>query len=117
MNWKTYFKKDKEVVLITTTPTGAPNASIVASLGFVDGKILFANCHLFTTIKNIEKNKKVCLVGGYFRVKGKAKIFSAGKYFERCVKENRGYPVCVSSAILIDTREVFDLDKVKPVKI
>lgn len=117
MDWKKYFKKDKEIVLVTATAKGVPNASIVISVGLFDKRVVIANCHLCTTIKNIKENDNVCLVGGYFRIKGKAKTYSSGKYFNLCVKENKGYPVSVSSALVISIGEVFNLDKVKPVKI
>lgn len=111
MNWKNNFQKGKELVISTSSKKGLPHANIVISLGIFDGKLLIANCQMKRTIKNLEENKKVCIIGGYFRIKGVAKIFSAGKYFDFSVKENKGY--IVKNAILIQIKEVFDLDKVK----
>lgn len=65
------------------------------------------------TIKNLKENPHICLVGGYFRIKGKAEIFSSGKWLSLCVKENKNYQV--KHAILISVESVFDLDKVKVV--
>lgn len=112
-NWKNYFKKGKEIVLVTSSLAGNPNANIVMSLGFYDNKILIANCQMVTTIKNLKENPKVCLIGGYFKTKGKAEIHSSGKYFDICVKENKGYHV--KNAILVSVESVFDLDKVEKI--
>lgn len=113
MAWKKYFEKGREIVLATCSKKSAPNANIVMSLGFVDGKLLAANCQMKTTIKNLKENPKVCVVGGYFRIKGKVKIFSSGKYFDLCAKKGGNY--VAKSAVLISIDEVFDLDKVKVV--
>jgi uncharacterized pyridoxamine 5'-phosphate oxidase family protein len=111
MNWKSAFKKGKELILATSLKNGNPHANIVISLGFAGDKLLIADCQMKTTIKSIEKNKNVCVIGGYLRLKGFAKIFSSGKYFDLCLKENR--ECGVKSAILITVKEVFDLDKIK----
>lgn len=44
-----------------------------------------------TTIKNLKENPNICVIGGYIRLKGTAEIFSSGKYFDLCVKENKDY--------------------------
>jgi len=111
MNWKDNFKKDKEVILATASKDNIPNANIVISLGFVGDKLLVANCQMHNTIKNLKENPNICVIGGYFRLKGMVEIFSSGKYFDLCVKENKDYEV--KNAILISVKEVFDLDKVK----
>jgi hypothetical protein len=67
------------------------------------------------TIKNLKDNKKICVIGNYFRVKGKAEIFHVGRYFDLCVKENKDYRV--KNAILVTVKEVFDLGKVKKIAI
>jgi len=66
------------------------------------------------TIKNLKENQNICVVGGYFRIKGNVEIYSSGKYFDLCVKENSDYKV--NNAILITINEVFDLDKVTSVE-
>lgn len=114
MAWKKYFKEGKEIVLATCSKKGASNANIVISLGFTDGKLLAADCQMENTIKNLKENPRICVVGGYFRIKGKVRIFSSGKYFDLCVRKSKGYTV--KNAILISVDEVFDLNKVKGVK-
>jgi len=110
-NWKDYFAEGKEIILATSSKEGKPNANIVISLGIVDGKyVLIADCQMDTTIKNLKENPYACLVGGYFRIKGGAEIFTSGKYFDVCVKKSEGYEV--KHAILVQIEEVFDLDKV-----
>jgi len=111
MNWKEFFKEGKELVLATCSKDGKPNANIVISLGFVDGKLLIADCQMETTIKNLRKTKKICVVAGYYRLKGSVEIYSSGKYFDLCVQKNKEYTV--KNAILVNVEEVFDLDKVK----
>jgi len=113
MDWKDNFKKGKEVILATSSKDNIPNANIVISLGFVDDKLLIANCQMRNTIKNLKENPNICVIGGYFRLKGTVEIFSSGKYFDLCVKENKDYEV--KNAILISVKEVFDLDKVKKI--
>jgi hypothetical protein len=114
MNWKDNFKEGKEIILATSSKMGIPNANIVVSLGFVGNKLLVANCQMNNTNKNLEENPIVCVVGGYFRVKGKVEIFSSGKYFDICVKKSNGYDV--KSAILINIVEIFNLDKGEKIK-
>ena len=118
MNWKKAFKKGNLIVLATIDEKNKPHANIIASLGFVDGKILVANSQMQTTIKNLQKSKAACLISMndnlYIRAKGKVEIFDSGKYFEICLKADKEYPP--RHAILIKPTEVFDLDKVKPIK-
>ena len=114
MTWKSNFEKGKEVVLATSSKDNIPNANIVTSLGFVDDKLLVADCQMSNTIKNLKENKNICVVGGYFRIQGNIEIYSSGKYFDLCVKNNSDYKV--NNAILITVNEVFDLDKVTSVK-
>jgi len=114
MDWKNNFKEGKEIILATSSKKCMPNANIVISLGFVDDKLLAANCQMSNTIKNLKENQNICVVGGYFRIKGKVEIFSSGKYFDMCVEKSKGYSV--KNALLITIDEVFDLDKVKVVQ-
>jgi predicted pyridoxine 5'-phosphate oxidase superfamily flavin-nucleotide-binding protein len=114
MTWKSNFEKGKEVVLATSSKDNIPNANIVISLGFVDDKLLIADCQMSNTIKNLKENQYICVVGGYFRIKGKVEIHSSGKYFDLCVKNISDYKV--HNAILISINKVFDLDKVTSVE-
>lgn len=56
MNWRDNFKEGKEIVLATSSTEGLPNANIVISLGFIDDKLLVANCQMKKTMKNLEEN-------------------------------------------------------------
>jgi hypothetical protein len=114
MKWENNFKEGKKIVLATTSKKCIPNANIVISLGFIDDKLLVANCQMSNTIKNLIENKKVCVIGGYYRIRGKVHILSSGKYFNICVKKSKG--CSVKNAILISIDEVFNLDKVKLVQ-
>jgi hypothetical protein len=114
MTWKSNFKKGKEIVLATSSKNNIPNANIVISLGFVDDKLLVADCQMSNTIKNLKENQNICVVAGYIRIKGKVEIYSSGKYFDLCVKDNSDYKV--NNAILISIDQVFDLDKVTSVE-
>ena len=96
-------------MLATASKSGKPNANIVISLGFVDNKLLVADCQMETTIANPKQNDSISVVGGYFRIRGKAKIYNSGKYFDACKKANDGYEV--KHAIAITADDVFDLDK------
>lgn len=110
-NWKNNFKEGKKLILATSSKTGYPNANIVISLGFVDNKLLVANCQMVTTIKNLKENPKICATGGYHKLKGVVEIFSSGKYFDLCVQKTKNFKV--KNAIVITIKKVFDLDKVK----
>jgi hypothetical protein len=95
--------------LATSSKEGLPNANIVISLGLVDDKLLLADCQMSTTIKNLQENKTICVIGGYCRIKGEVEIFSSGKYFDICAQESKGYTV--KNAILISIHDVFDLNE------
>lgn len=117
MSWKDVFKKGQELVLATCSPDAKPNANIVISLGFVDGKLLVANSQMDTTLKNLQSTKRICVVAKtkdeYYRIKGSVEIFDSGKYFDICNEADKQYPT--KHAILISVEEVFDLDKVKKI--
>jgi predicted pyridoxine 5'-phosphate oxidase superfamily flavin-nucleotide-binding protein len=115
MSWQDQFKAGKQLVLATSSKSGFPNANIVISLGWIDGKLLVADCQMKVTLRNLKENPKICVVAGYYRLKGKAKVFSSGKYFDLCVRKNKEYKV--KNAILIEAKEVFDLNGGKSVKI
>lgn len=111
--WKENFKEGKELILATCSNSGNPNANIVISMGFVEDKLLIADCQMETTIKNLKENKKVAVIGGYYRIIGTVEIFSAGKYFKTCVEKNKEYRV--KNVIVATIEKVFDLDKQKTV--
>ncbi len=113
MKWRDNFKTGKKLILATASKNSLPNANIVISLGLFENKLLVADCQMKTTIKNLQANKKICVIGGYIRAKGKVQILSSGKYFDLCVKKSKGYKV--KHAILVNINQVFDLDSGKNV--
>ena len=110
--WKDAFQEGKERVLATELEA-VPNANIVISLGLVEGKLLIADCQMQTTIRNLKKNPKVCVISDYLRLSGNAQVFDSGEYFDLCVKKTPDYTV--RHAILIHIEHIFDLDKVQSV--
>lgn len=115
MEWKNNFKKGKQLVLATSSINGSPNANIVISLGFIDDKLLVADCQMNVTIKNLKENSRICVVGGHFRIKGSVEIFSTGKYFDLCNANADGYRA--RNAIVITIKGVFDLDKTEQINL
>lgn len=113
MDWKNNFKEDKELILSTCSKDGLPNANIAISLGFVDDKLLIADCQMETTINNLKETQKICIISGYYRLKGDVSVFSSGNYFDICIKRVKDYKV--KNAIVITVKEVFDLDKIKKI--
>jgi hypothetical protein len=115
VKWKKYFLDRKEIILCTASKKGLPNGIIVISQGFIDGGILIADCQMENTIKNLKENKKVCLIGGYFKILGKAKVYKKGKYFDLAVKKSPEYKV--KNAVIIKPDKLIDLDKIKILKL
>ncbi len=117
MDWKTAFEEGKELLLSTSSKEGSPNANIVISLGFTDDKLLIADCQMKTTLDNLQKTKKACIVtrdmNDYYRIKGPAEVFTEGKYFDICSQKNEGPKI--KHAIAVAVEEVFDLDSVKKI--
>ncbi|MFH1474006.1 MAG: hypothetical protein ABIE55_03890 [Candidatus Aenigmatarchaeota archaeon] len=70
-----------------------------------------------TTIKNLRENKNICVVGGYFRIKGTVEIYDSGKYFDVCSEILRGQDETLEmrNAIIITVKEVFDLENNKKI--
>jgi len=113
MSWKDSLKLNKKIVLATCSKYGIPNAIVVNSKGFVDDKLLINACQMKTTLNNLRENNKICIVakegGKYYKIKGHAKIYSSGKYFDTAMKRN--IPPPVKFVIVVNIEEVFDLDK------
>jgi uncharacterized pyridoxamine 5'-phosphate oxidase family protein len=118
MAWQDSFQKGQELVLATCSNNNQPNANIVISLGFYEGRLLIADAQMNTTIKNLQSNNHICIISKtnskYYRLRGQAEIFNSGKCFEICRKSDKQYPA--KNAILVTIDEVFDLDKVKKVE-
>lgn len=70
-----------------------------------------------TSLENIKNNGMVSIAviynNEYYRIEGQAKIYSTGKYFDEAYKKSG--PPMPKAAILINIKEVFDLDKQKKV--
>lgn len=56
MDWKEIFKEGVELVLATYSEESGPHAIVVASQGFVDGKLLLNACQTRTTLANLKKD-------------------------------------------------------------
>lgn len=106
-----------ELVLATYSEESGPHAIVVASQGFVDDKLLINACQMRTTLLNLEKDNRVSVVamnsGKYLRLKGLAELHKDGKYFETAKERNKG--PATKCAIVIEAKEIFDLDKVEVV--
>jgi general stress protein 26 len=116
MAWKDALKHGQNVVFVTSSKDARPHANVVMSLGFIDNKLLVADCQMTRTPKNIRRNPRVCVVTagkrGYYRIKGHAAMYTSGKYFDAAVKRT-GPNYTVKHAITIGVKEVFDLGKIK----
>lgn len=110
MKWKDNFSQGAEIVVCTSCEDGMPHANVVISLGFVGDKLLIANSKMHTTAHNLKRNKQVCVVAGYIRIKGTVETYTSGDVFDLCVKKTHGY--VMKSAMLITITDVFDLDNV-----
>ena len=119
MAWKDVLAERKMIILATSSKDGRPNAITVLSLGFVDNKLVIANCLMDSTLNNIRSNPDVCVVGigdkEYYRLKGTATIFTSVKFFDTAVKKSSPTPP-VKAAIAIDVKEVFDLENKKVIE-
>jgi len=111
MTWKEKFNQGSELVLATSSKKGEPNAIIAVSLGFMDDKLIFADCHMNNTVKNLKENPLISIVGGYYRINGTVELLKKGKYYDHCVKESEGYTV--KNALVVTINSVFELDKME----
>jgi uncharacterized pyridoxamine 5'-phosphate oxidase family protein len=117
MDWKEIFKEGVELVLATHSPESGPHAIVVMSEGFIGGKLLVNACQTQTTLANLKKDNRISVVamnsGKYLRLKGTAELHDSGKIFEIAKKRNEGTKFGVKCAIVIEPKEIFDLDKVE----
>jgi len=113
MNWQNALREREKIVLTTSSKDGSPRAIVVTSLGFIDNKLLIGACLMGKSLKNIKENNRVSIVtfmkAGYCRIDGLATIFSNGNYLNIAIK--RSNPPLPKAAILIEMKEVVDLDK------
>lgn len=116
MSWQNSLKQGNEIVLVSCVAK-KPHAIFVISQGFIDKKLLINACQTRNTLKNILKNKNICVVakhgGEYYRINGTAKVYSSGKYFKVGERRNKGPKV--NKVIAISIKSVFDLDKVRKI--
>jgi predicted pyridoxine 5'-phosphate oxidase superfamily flavin-nucleotide-binding protein len=99
--------ENNPVAVATVMGKAKPNAVALAFAKVVSGKeILLTDNYLNQTVKDLRKNKNVCLLvwdknwQGY-KIIGRARYFTGGKWkkFVEKMKENRGLPA--KGAILI----------------
>ncbi|MFA5871190.1 MAG: pyridoxamine 5'-phosphate oxidase family protein [Parcubacteria group bacterium] len=117
MDWKEIFKEGVELVLATYSEESGPHTIVMMSEGFIGEKLLINACQTQTTLSNLKKDNRVSVVamnsGKYLRLKGTADLHDKGEYFEIAKKRNKGTKFEVKCAIIIEVKEVFDLDKVE----
>ena len=113
MNWQDALRERERIVLTTSSKDGSPRAIVVTSLGFISDKLLIGACLMGKSLENIKGNNRVSIVtfteGGYYRIDGLATTFSNGNYLDIAIK--RSSPPLPKAAILIEIKEVIDLDK------
>jgi len=113
MAWKATLEQGQNIVLATSSKGGSPRAIIVVSLGFIDDRLLIGACLMRKSLENIKENNKVSIAtfkdNKYYRIDGVAAIYSTGKYLDTAIKKSK--PPLPKVAILIDIKEVFDLDR------
>jgi predicted pyridoxine 5'-phosphate oxidase superfamily flavin-nucleotide-binding protein len=113
MEWKDALKERQNIVLATSSKEGSPRAIVVVSLGFVDDRLLIGACPMGKSLENIRENNKVSIAtfenNAYYRIDGIATIYAEGKYLETAVRKSN--PPLPKGAIVVDIKEVFDLDK------
>jgi hypothetical protein len=117
MNWKNAFEPRQEIILSTVKKNGDPHVIYVLSMGILENKLVIGICLMKITLENIENGCKVAVLGkssdGYFRIFGKAKIYSSGKYLEEAISHSR-QPM-PQKALVIDIEEVYDVGNVKKI--
>ena len=117
MSWKDTLEERKELVLSTCSKDCEPRAIVVISLGIVDDKLLIGDCMMKTTLKNMRENNKISIFskdnGEYYCISGTVEIQPSGKYFDLATKKSN--PPLPKNVLVIDIKEVFDLDKAEKI--
>lgn len=115
MSWKKAFQQRQEIILGTSSLAGQPRVIVVISLGFINSKLLIGSCLMKTTLANLKANNRVSIFTKrdkeYYRLEGKVTIYSSGKYLK--LAKAKSNPPLPKYALLVDIKEVFDLDKGK----
>jgi predicted pyridoxine 5'-phosphate oxidase superfamily flavin-nucleotide-binding protein len=102
------------VVIATVKDKNFPNAVVVAFVKVVAGKILITDNFMTQTIKDLKKNKNICLLvwstewDGY-KIVGRAEYYKTGKWQKIVEKmeENKGLPA--KGAILVKPNKIIKL--------
>jgi hypothetical protein len=117
MTWKIALQKGHEIILASSSKKCNPRAIVVISLGFVDNELLIGACQMKITLENIRENNRVSIVtkykNEYYRIDGNATIYSSGKYFDIALERSK--PPLPKHVVVVDIKEVYDLDKLKKV--
>ncbi|MGV8086888.1 MAG: pyridoxamine 5'-phosphate oxidase family protein [Candidatus Woesearchaeota archaeon] len=116
MSYKDALKKGNELV-VATSYNNTPHLIVAISLGFAKNRLLFGICQSYSTLRNLKKNKSICVYvkykKKYYRIKGKATLNSNRKDLDNANKLGKGPKTkCLVS---IKISEVFDLDNVKKI--
>jgi len=109
------FIESNAMGLATVGQNGKPHAIAVAYVKVVEGKLVISNSHIKESIKNIKRNENVALVVWNknwekacvgFEIRGKAKNYTSGKWFEfvRDMPDNEGYKI--KSAIVVTVTKI-----------
>lgn len=117
-DWKRAFQVGEEIVLASCSRNSIPRAIVVTSLGFHKDKLLIGICQMSTSFENLKQNSNVSFIAMekgkyYYRANGTSEIYSSGEYFEVAVERGKEYPPLPHHVLVVDIKEVFDLDKLK----
>jgi len=105
--------ENKNITLSTTTQDNRPYSIIVELNEIMGNQIIITNNYMKTTVENLEKNPNICLAfydgENGWRISGKAKHYSSGKWLEfvKSLEENNGF--APKGALVIDVEEVKEL--------
>jgi len=119
IDWKKAFGNGEEIVLATSSKD-IPRAIVVTSLGFYKEKLLIGISQMKTSFENLKQNPNVSLLAiekgkYYYRINGKSKIHDKGEYFDVTVERSKRFPPLPHHVLVVDIKEVFDLDKLKKI--
>ena len=109
------FIEKSAISFSTTDKNKKPHSIAVAYVKVFGNTIIISNSHIKESIKNIEKNKNVALVVWNkkwekvcigFELKGVAKNYISGKWYEfvKKIPENDGYEI--KSAIVVSVKKI-----------
>ncbi|MBT3582626.1 pyridoxamine 5'-phosphate oxidase family protein [Candidatus Woesearchaeota archaeon] len=120
MDWKKAFGDREEIILATCSKSGNPRIIAVISLGFHKNKLLIGICQMKKSFENLKHNKNVSLAAldkgkYYYAASGKCEIYSSGEYFDITMEKSKGDDIIPHHVLVVDIKEVFDLDNVKKV--